>query len=250
MFASLVAFASVIGTSEAPSHQTAYLFKMTEGASSERGHVYRPQPGDILLFDSHDAFMTKVYRCCGTAGPMHAGIVFRKPDGSLGTLEAGTNAVMKVFNFDLETRLREFHGTILVRQLRQPLSEQQSRQLTEFALLQEGKSYAIGRLILHGLTQRVRSAVSPDFLGRTIVDRNRWICSELVVAAATVAGIWGADDYPANVMYPRDLCYDERFDLSPAYESPAMWYPQPELELIGRGVRMIAPRERLATFDR
>lgn len=234
----LVAVTTLLGTPPEVESRPSYLFKMMEADPPKRGELYCPRPGDIVLFDGHCTNMIKLYRLCGTDGPMHAGIVFRRPDGKLATLEAGTNAVMKVFVFDLEPRMHDFDGTILVRRLRQPLTEEQERHLTDFALQQEGKSYALGRLLLHGATQRVRSAVRPDFLGRTVLDRNRWICSELVVASATVAGVWSPDDYPASVMYPRDLCYDERFDLSPHYELPAQWYPQPEMEFVGKGVRV------------
>ena len=145
---------------------------------------------------------------------------------------------MKVFIFDLEPRFHKFDGTILVRRVRRPLTEEQSRHLTDFALAQEGKPYAIGRLIVHGLTQRAHCAIRADFLGRTVVDRDRWICSELVVASAVAAGVLNGEDYPANVMYPRDLAYDERFDLSPFYEPAALWYPRAELEHVGKGVRV------------
>ena len=38
--------------------------------------------------------------------------------------------------------------------------------------------------------------------------------------------------------------YDERYDLSPHYRSPALWYPRADLEHVGTGVRIIAPRDR------
>jgi len=145
---------------------------------------------------------------------------------------------MKVFNFELEPRLHKFDGTILVRRLRQPLSEEQERRMADFAQAQEGKRYAIGRLALQGTPFRPRGTLLAPILGRTVVDRDRWICSELVVASLVVAGVFDADDYPANLMYPRDLCYDERFDLSPRFETPAMWYPRPELEYGGTGIRV------------
>jgi hypothetical protein len=56
--------------------------------------------------------------------------------------------------------------------------------------------------------------------------------------------VWPVAAFPANMMYPRDLCYDERFDLSPYYETPAMWYPRAELEEGERGVRVIDPKSQ------
>ena len=238
MFSSLVALAAFLGSNPEAVERPTFLFKMTDASAPQRGERYRAQPGDILLFDDHSAWMAKIYRAVGTDRPLHAAVVFRRADGSLATLEAGTNAVMKVFNFDLEPRLRKFDGTILVRRLKQPMSAEQASRFAEFALAQEGKSYAIGRLALQGTPLRPRGTFLAPYFGRTVVDRDRWICSELVVASLVVAGVFNVDDYPANLMYPRDLCYDERFDLSPRYELPALWYPQPELEHVGKGVRV------------
>ncbi len=238
MLTSLVALASFFGTPSETNERSSFLFKMTETNAPHRGERYQPQPGDILLFDDHSELTVKIYRWVGTDGPLHAAVVFRKPDGTLATLEAGTNAVMKVFNFDLEPRLQDFDGTILVRRLHKPMSGEQVRRHAEFAQAQEGKRYAIGRLALQGTPLRPRGSWLAPYFGRTVVDRERWICSELVVASLVVAGVFDVDDYPANVMYPRDLCYDERFDLSPHYEAPAMWYPRPELEYVDKGVRV------------
>jgi len=230
----LAFFGPLPETLERPS----YLFKMTETTPPQRSERYRARAGDILLFDDHSPLTAKIYRMVGTDGPLHAAVVFRKKDGSLATLEAGTNAVMKVFNFDLEPRLHGFDGTILVRRLHQPMTGDQERRMADFAVAQEGKRYAIGRLALQGTPLRPRGSLLAPILGRTIVDRERWICSELVVASLVVAGVFNGDEYPANLMYPRDLCYDERFDLSPQYQAPAMWYPRAELEYMGKGVRV------------
>jgi hypothetical protein len=247
MLASMFTMLSFVGTPPELTERPAYLFKtqdMSDRATTIDGERYRAQPGDILLFDDHSWLTHHVYRFRSTGGPLHAGVVFRKADGSLAILEAGTNAVMKVFVFDLEPRLHSFDGTILVRRLRKPLDEKQADKLREFALAQEGKPYALGRIVLQLTPFRPRNAPLSHYFGGTVLDRDRWICSELVVASLANAGVWSPDAFPANMMYPRDLCYDERFDLSPYYELPAMWYPRPQLEYIGKGVRVIGPRER------
>jgi len=236
MLSSLVALAALVGTPPELTERPSYLFNMTD--TPMRAARYSPQPGDILLFDDHNPVTAKIYRWFGTGGPLHAGIVFRKSDGSMATLEAGTNAVMKVFNFDLEPRLHGFDGTILVRRLSKPLSDEQSRRLTDFAQAQEGKPYAIGRVILHMMPLRPRMTLLTPIFGRTVLDRDRWICSELVVASLASVGVLDGDVYPANAIVPRDLCYDERFDLSHAFERPALWYPRAELEREGDGVRV------------
>lgn len=235
MLSTLVALATICAQ---PPEAQSYLFRLNDAGKSGQALRYQPQPGDILMFDDHNEWSAKIYRYGGSGGPLHAGVVFRKPDGTLGTLEAGTNAVMKVFNFDLEPRLRQFDGTILIRTPKKALDDEQSRRLAEFAKAQQGKTYAVGRLALQAMPLRPRTTLLTPIFGRTVVDRDRWICSELVVASLAVAGVWSVDAYPANAMYPRDLCYDERFDLSPHFEPPAMWYPRPELEHVGKGVRV------------
>jgi hypothetical protein len=239
MFSSLVAAFAMFGTMPQLAFDPGYLHKIEiarDRSIELRGKRYAPQPGDILLFDDHSSLTAKIYRFGGTGNPLHAGIVFRRDDGSLGILEAGTNAVMKVFVWDFEPRLHGFDGTILVRQPRTAMTPEQAKKLADFAVAQEGKPYAIGRLALQATPFRPR--VLASVFGRTVVDRDRWICSELVVAGATVAGVWEMDTFPANVMYPRDLCYDEKYDLSPYYETPALWYPREVLERIGDGVRV------------
>jgi hypothetical protein len=202
------------------------------------GHRYQPQAGDLILFDSHDTLIAKAYSLCGSGTPLHAGIVFRKENGEAAILEAGTNAVMKVFVFDLDTRLHNFDGTVLVRRLHTPLSHEREQQLRQFAVAQEGKPYALGRAVLHASPLRPRDPVLMFPFGRTVLDRDRWICSELAIAAATVAGVLNENEHPANLMLPRDLAYDERYDLSRQYETPALWYPHADLDQVGPGVRV------------
>ncbi len=219
-----------------------YLLEMHTGPDRQpklKPTRYHPQPGDIVLFDDHNTFMTKLYRCCGTGRPLHAGVVFRRPDGSNAILEAGTNAVMKVFIFDLEPRLQKFDGTILIRRPRSAMNPDQCARLAEFASAQEGKPYAIARLLIQATPFRPRShSVLTHWFGRTVLERERWICSELVIASLAAADVWPIDTFPANAMYPRDLCYDEHFDLRTYYETPALWYPRAEMSPHGDGVRV------------
>lgn len=219
----------------------AYLLQMYSGPDNKvhlKAERYQAQPGDLVLFDSHDTLIKKLYHCCNSGTPLHAGIVFLQKDGTPAILEAGTNAVMKVFVFDMEKRLHDFDGTILVRRLRKPLTPAQATQLREFAEAQEGKGYALIRAILHASPLRPRDPILTSPFGRTVLDRDRWICSELAVAAATAAGVLDPSLHPANMMLPRDLCYDERYDLSAAYETPALWSPRETPEKVGSGVRV------------
>ena len=191
MLPSLVAMLFVLGTPPELTVRPSYLFETLPGPDAKThwcGQRYDPQPGDLVLFDDHSALTARAYRCCGTGRPLHAAIVFRNKDGTPALLEAGTNAVMKVFIFELAPRMHGFDGTILVRRLRTPLTAEQSQQLLHFALAQEGKPYAIGRVILHASAWRLCNPLLSRYFGHTALDRDRWICSELAIAAATAAG--------------------------------------------------------------
>ena len=238
---SLAAMLFVLGSPPELPERPSYLFQMHSAPGKKiqlTGQRYHPQPGDLILFDSHDTLIKKLYHISNSGTPLHAGIVFHKEDGSPAILEAGTNAVMKVFVFDADPRLHGFDGTILVRRLNTPLTPEKARDLREFAVAQEGKPYALGRAIMHASPFRPRGLTFTHTFGRTVLDRDRWICSELTVAAATAAGVLDPAVHPANMMLPRDLCYDERYNLSPYYEAPALWYPRAELDQVGGGVRV------------
>jgi hypothetical protein len=212
---------------EAPS----YLFRLQRDGNDVQWHrePYRPRAGDVVLYDAKAPILSRLYRLIGTDGPLHAGIVFRRPDGSCALLEAGPNLVPRVFVLDVDKRMREYEGTVLVRRLRKPLDEDASKKLTEFCLAQEGKSYAVLRVVLLSSPLRPRGWLQP-YLGKTALDRNRWFCSELVVAAASAAGVLDPKTFHANAVFPRDLCFDETVNLRDFYEPPLLWYPQPRLD--------------------
>ena len=57
--------------------------------------------------------------------------------------------------------------------------------LSKFALAQDGKRYAIFRLLLQGTQFRNRGPLRELFLASTELDRSSWICSELVVVGVS-----------------------------------------------------------------
>lgn len=224
-----------------------FVFKMTVDAANKiqlQGEPYVPKPGDLVLFDDHSKITAAVFRYVGTSGPTHAAIVLRRPDGSPGLLEAGPSMVSNVFIFDVVPRLHNYSGSVYVRRLKNPLSEDQSARLTHFALNQEGKGYAWLRLLSQGTPFRPHGQTRQRYLGKTFLDRNRWTCSELTASAATAAGILDPRVHFANAMYPRDLAYDETFNLSPFYHPMELWYPRAQLRWVGSGVETGYPGPR------
>jgi hypothetical protein len=216
-----------------------FLFKMAVDPSGKihlHGTPYLAQPGDLVLFDDHSKLTAACYRFVGTEVPVHAGIVVRRADGSLGILEAGPNMVPKVFLFELLPRLHNYNGSLFVRRLQTPLTEEQSAALTQFALAQEGKSYCWVRLLLQGSPLRPIAPVRTWWLGKNCLNRTRWTCGELTAAAAAAAGILDPEIHAAHFVYPRDFAYDEHFDLSKQYHSMELWYPRAEPTWAGNGV--------------
>lgn len=187
---------------------------------------YYPQAGDMLLYDYFNALHTFAFQMVGTGAPVHSGMVFDRQDGSPAILDiAGPRTLTaKVVLPDACPRMMEYKGAILVRRPCRPLTCEQSAALTHFAVAQEGKPFAIARLALQGTPFRPRTCTC---FAATHLDRERWICSELVVAAATVAGLVDPHVHFANAILPGDLAYDDHCDLSGYFQEPALWIPDP-----------------------
>lgn len=200
-------------------------------ASCSPWHVesYTPQAGDLIFFDDHKLIWRFLDCLACTGPPDHNGIVFKMPDGSLAVLESAPDGVRHVMAQDVLPRLAAYKGTVWVRRLKCPLSEEQSAKLTGFALEQIGKRYAVVRLALQITPLRARGPVSTRVLGHTFMHRRRWYCSELVVAAGVAAGLFDPKQIPANTVYPRDIFDDHRHDLSCLWHDAAYWSVCPPL---------------------
>jgi len=150
----LATFLATSAVNAEPSQKSfGYLWDQTsnaDGKVEKTARPYTPREGDILLFDDMSPFWTKLYKIAGTAPPFHAGIVFKKTDGSFAVLESGPDDTLHVFLLDIEPRLYDFKGSIQVRQAKRALTKDESETLTNFAYAQEGKRYAMWRLLLQG----------------------------------------------------------------------------------------------------
>jgi hypothetical protein len=184
---------------------------------------YVPQPGDLVFFDDHNKKWELLYKMVGSGPPFHSGLVIGLPDGTPAIIESGPDDTMWVRILALPSRLQGFEGDVWVRQVKQPLSPEQNAKLTEWALKQDGKHYALWRLLLQATPVRCRNAFQCSLFGCTHVDRNRWLCSELVVAGDTVAGLFDPKVHFANAIYPRDMIFDTKYDLSDKFHE-ARWF--------------------------
>jgi hypothetical protein len=211
-----------------PPPEGSYLHKLVcfpDGVTRPATTPYVPREGDLVFFDDHNKKWEFLYWVVGSGPPFHSGIVFRRPDGSMAVLESGPDDSLNVYILDVEPRLHQFKGTIWVRQCKHPLSPEASKNLTDFALAQEGKRYAFWRLILQCSPVRCRAGLRYKHYARTYLDRDAWLCSELVIAAGTVAGLFDPSIHPANAMYPRDFITDHKYPLRHNWEDAAMWRP-------------------------
>jgi hypothetical protein len=204
-----------------------YLILQKPGENAKE-MAYVPREGDLIFFDDHNPFWMALFAFAGTGSPLHMGMVVKKADGTYAVLEAGPDDTVWVTLQDLSPRLQQFHedfqGTITIRRCKKELTREQSRSLTRFAMLQDGKPYAVFRLLLQGTSLRSRGPVREMFLAETHLDRWAWICSELAVAAGTVVELFPSS-VKANVTYPRDLVNNQRHDLSRSWHDPVVWRP-------------------------
>ena len=223
---------------------------------------YTPREGDLIFYDDRSRTWTALFALAGTGPPLHMGIVVKKADGKLAVLEAGPDDRLWVELLDLPGRLHQFDrdfrgGIITVRRCKKTPSREQSAALTRFALAQKGKRYAAGRLLLQGTPLRARGRMAPLW-AKTQLDRDAWICSELAVAAGSVAGLFDPRAVLANATYPRDLVDNKRHRLGSVWHDAARWQPArfPDTPAPGKPptteppATAVPPRSRAATAPR
>jgi hypothetical protein len=172
---------------------------------------YCPQPGDILLATDQKIFWKITHNLAGTGHPHHTGIVFARPDGSMAVLEAGPHDTIRIRNLDWYPHMCEYEqqGRIWIRQRKCPLTAEQSACLTEFALPQEGKFFALGRLGKQLTPFRSRGPLRTEFMGLPHgSDRRSYYCSELGLEALVASGTVDAETSRPAAIYPRDIFFD------------------------------------------
>ncbi|MBY0228422.1 MAG: SUMF1/EgtB/PvdO family nonheme iron enzyme, partial [Gemmataceae bacterium] len=196
----------------------------------ERRFAYVPAEGDLVFFDDRNPAWTALFTLAGTGPPLHMGIVVKRLGGGMAILEAGPDDTVWVSLQEAGTRLRQFardfpKGAVTIRRCRKALGKKESAALSRFAARQDGKRYAVLRLLAQGTLVCARHLLRP-WMARTHLDRDAWFCSELAVAGATVAGLVGKE-IPANTVYPADLADDRRFKLGATWHPAMTWKPSP-----------------------
>jgi hypothetical protein len=196
--------------------------------------AYVPQPGDIMLRLDGSVFWRVTHYMALAFDPNGSAIVFARPDGSLAVLEAGPDDTMWVGTRDLLPHLKDYAdaGKVWVRKRRVPLTADESRRLTEFALAQDGKRFALQRLGLQLTPFRTRGPIRTYFVGRPHGGaRLSYFCSELVSEACVAAGLLDPERTRPSATYPHDLFYgrsfnpfiDSHLDVNAGWFPPARW---------------------------
>jgi hypothetical protein len=199
--------------------------------------AYLPQPGDIMMRTDPNIFWEITHDLALAFQPHGSGIVVRKPDGSLGILEAGANDTMFVRIMDMLPQLRQYEsiGRVWIRKRKVPLTEQQSACLTEWAMRQEWKRFALIRLGVQLSVFRSRGPVRTWFLGKPQGERGGYYCSELLTETLVHIGLIDAETTRPAATYPHDVFYDhslncylnKHFSLACGWEPPARWVSAP-----------------------
>jgi hypothetical protein len=198
---------------------------------------YVPQPGDIFLATDQRLWFRWGHLIAGANGVHHSGIVFCRPDGRLGLIEAGPFDKTKVEVMNPYDHMRAHAAVgdrVWVRRRRCPLSPEQSARLTAFAAAQEDKPFALARWFGQLTPLRTRGPIKTWFVGRPHGDRPRWFCSELVMECCAAAGIIDWATARPSATYPSDLFWGRSYnlylnchlaDLDVGWYPPARWLP-------------------------
>jgi hypothetical protein len=199
---------------------------------------YSPTPGDIFLATDQALWARCGHWLAGGCGVHHSGIMFRRCDGRMALIEAGPFNSTTVEVMDpVEHMLARVRAgdKVWVRRRAVPLTEEESARLTEFLEAQEGKPFAVLRLIGQVSLFRSRGPVRTYFVGKPHGPRDHFFCSELVTESCVAAGLLDCETARPSATYPRDLFYDHSFNLyldkhlklAPCWEPPARWLECP-----------------------
>jgi hypothetical protein len=144
-------------------------------------------------------------------------------------LESGPNDTMWVRTLDLVPHLKEYEaiGRVWVRRRRVPLTPEQSCRLTQFALANDGRRFALHRLGLQLTPFRTRGPIRTRWCGKPKGDRIFYFCSELVCEACVAAGILSPETTRPSATYPNDLFFGRSWNLylNKHLEINDWWYP-------------------------
>lgn len=204
---------------------------------------YRPQPGDILLLSDPDPLFDILYVFARSGKPGHCALVVTMPDGRPGMLEAGFSFTPFTRLTPLEYGLNLYAGNVWVRPRGAPLTPEEDRRLTEFAVLADGGTYNMKRFANQLTAFRSRAPLVTRLAGKPVGPGHQYTCVQIVVEALVHAGLVDAHIARPGATYAQDLFYDRSrnpyIDRHPplvgrGWYPPRLWTPIPGATLRGR----------------
>ena len=194
--------------------------------------LYQPQPGDIYMSTDHLFIAKAGHRLALSGPPHHSGIVFARRDGSMAILEAGPFNGIWVETLDplyVLKKHEEYGEKVWIRRRRTPLTPEQSAALTDWATAQDGKRFAVFRLMGQITPLRSRGPIKTEFLGLggPRGERSAYFCSELVLESLLAASVLDPCDTRPSITYPRNLFFnysDNRW-LNEHFHLECGWWP-------------------------
>ena len=236
-----LAYPPVYVPAEAP---TGYLYEpvmdlhtVPWGAATK----YAPKAGDILLLSDPDPLFNVLYRIARSgkpghcAGCHHAG----RPTGcdggrvQLHSLGSGHAAGLRD-----EPLCRAHLGT----PARVPLTPEEDRRLTEFAMLADGGKYNLRSFAMQTTLIRTRNPIISRFAGKPVGPGHEYHCVQIVVEALVYAGLVDERTARPKATLAQDLFYDRArnpyIDRHPplagrGWDRPQLWTPIPGTALRG-----------------
>ena len=209
------------------------MASLVMAGTPESGRQYQPEAGDIIIFQGwrlcQRPLRTLAQRpvqrlATGGSNYLHVGLIVVDDRHRLKLLEADrTEGVQLRSPLAYMDNWQSGYGQVWVRCRQQPLTDQESEALTEFALNHQGEPYArLGEvanyLFAAPLVEELPSLTEPFDQG---AESQRWFCSKLVVEALRSADLIspfasGAGSAPKHLV-------NETFGLYPDWDLPYRW---------------------------
>jgi hypothetical protein len=231
--AGLLVFGLLAGADSGADGARSYLYQpayVVDDLQRGPAEPYLPQPGDVYLATDRSKIIQAGHSMALSGAPHHSGIVIRQANGKIGILESGPFNSLHVaivdFHHDLEKH--EARGEkIWIRRRRTPLTSEQSAELTNWAVAQNGKLFAGGRMMLQLTPFRTRGPLRTYFMGGPQGERSSYFCSELVLESCVHVGLLSPTTTRPSATYPRDLFFDasENLYLNTHFTLADGWYP-------------------------
>lgn len=233
----VLSFAAPFSPSQYPDEAGSYLCRPAYDLNAPlQGPFtpYEPQPGDIFLATDQEAWARWGHWLAGGAGVHHSGIMFRRSNGCMALIEAGPFNSVRVETMDPIDHMRRHVAAgdkVWVRRRCIPLTPEQSACLTAFVEAQDGKPFAVARLIRQLSIFRTRGPFRTWVIGKPHGGRDKYFCSELVMESCVAAGLRDPQTTRPSATYPRDLFFDHSLNwylnthlhLAPDWAPPARW---------------------------